>query len=196
MSQNKIVEMICILDRSGSMYGKEREIIEGYNKMLKEQKGKGEKACVTTVLFSDQCEIICSHALIESAEILDESIYYVYGNTALFDAIGLAFFLVDKVVKESGYEDKEDVLVVIITDGIENASQKYDGGQIKQILEEKQIRGWVILFFSPDMAAVNMARQMGIKTGNTVIYDENEEGIRKSCQTASDMFSEMRSIKQ
>lgn len=47
--------MICILDKSGSMYGKESDTIGSFNQMLKEQKDQPGEAYITTALFSDCC---------------------------------------------------------------------------------------------------------------------------------------------
>ena len=83
------MELIFIMDRSGSMGGLETDTIGGYNSMLNKQK-KEEKGeiYVTTVLFDDQYELLHNRIPISKVKPITESEYYVRGNTALLDAIG------------------------------------------------------------------------------------------------------------
>ena len=41
MLKTKMIEMVCILDKSGSMYEKEKDTIASYNHMLEKQKREG-----------------------------------------------------------------------------------------------------------------------------------------------------------
>lgn len=188
MRNGKVKEMICILDRSGSMYGKERSTIRSYNAMIRNQKNLGGGTYITTVLFSSQCEILYHHVPLESVKDMDEDTYYVFGNTALFDAIGQVFSKVERCIAGLG---QENVVVLIITDGMENASNEYSGAQIKQIIEVKQEQGWEILFFGTDMEIIHMAHKIGINPNHTIQYENSAEGISKSYQTASKMLSKM-----
>lgn len=196
MGRAKVTEMVCILDRSGSMYGKEKDTIRNYNEMLRKQKREEGEAYITTALFSDQCEVLYSHTPIASAKEMDDSTYYVYGNTALFDGIGRVFSQIDQTIADTGWGEEEKVLVFIITDGMENASRQYNGEQIHQMIEERQNRGWVILFFGTEMEAVHMAQKIGIRQNHTARYDNNEEGLKRSYQIAGDLFAGMREENQ
>ena len=141
MEKRKITELVCILDQSGSMYGKEADTVESYNRMLGEQKEKGGEAFITTALFSDQCRILGSHIPLAQAAELTEREYFAEGNTALFDAIGQVFGEVSKKLQKEGEDAEERVLVFIITDGLENASTEYGPEKIRELIEEKQQRG-------------------------------------------------------
>ena len=59
--KKKATEMVCILDRSGSMYRKRKDTIGSFNQMLERQKKESGEAFITTALFSDQCEVLYSH---------------------------------------------------------------------------------------------------------------------------------------
>ena len=122
MERKQITEMVCILDKSGSMHGREEDTIKNFNQMLKEQKKHTEQAYVTTALFSDQCSIFESHVPLCAAKELTEQEYYAEGNTALFDAIGRVFSEVSRRLDSAGEEVEERVLVFIITDGLDNAA--------------------------------------------------------------------------
>ena len=140
MEKRKITELVCILDQSGSMYGKEADTVESYNRMLGEQKEKEGEAFITTALFSDQCRILGSHIPLAQAAELTEREYFAEGNTALFDAIGQVFGEVSKKLQKEGEDAEERVLVFIITDGLENASTEYGPEKIRELIEDKQQR--------------------------------------------------------
>ena len=117
------VELVFILDRSGSMGGLESDTIGGYNSMLSKQKNqKKGKVYVTTVLFDDEYELLHNQVSIEEMKPITEKEYYVRGSTALLDAIGKTIMQVK--ANQDKKENKDKVLFVIITDGLENASKK------------------------------------------------------------------------
>ena len=190
--KKKATEMVCILDRSGSMYKKRKDTIGNFNQMLEKQKREPGEAYITTALFSDQCDVLYSHTPIRETEELTEQDYYIGGNTALFDAIGKVFHQTDSLLegREGDYEEK--VLVFIITDGMENASVQYGRQQIKKLIEEKQKKGWVILFFGTDMEMIKLAEDTGIRKENTTCYPDTAEGIRESFLMAGSCFSGLR----
>lgn len=190
--KKKATEMVCILDRSGSMYKKRKDTIGSFNQMLEKQKREPGEAYITTALFSDQCDVLYSHTPIRETEELTEQDYYIGGNTALFDAIGKVFHQTDSLLegREGDYEEK--VLVFIITDGMENASVQYGRQQIKKLIEEKQKKGWVILFFGTDMEMIKLAEDTGIRKENTTYYPDTAEGIRESFLMAGSCFSSLR----
>ena len=190
--KKKATEMVCILDRSGSMYKKRKDTIGSFNQMLEKQKREPGEAYITTALFSDQCVVLYSHTPIRETEELTEQDYYIGGNTALFDAIGKVFHQTDSLLegREGDYEEK--VLVFIITDGMENASVQYGRQQIKKLIEEKQKKGWVILFFGTDMEMIKLAEDTGIRKENTTCYPDTAEGIRESFLMAGSCFSSLR----
>lgn len=190
--KKKATEMVCILDRSGSMYKKRKDTIGSFNQMLEKQKREPGEAYITTALFSDQCDVLYSHTSIRETEELTEQDYYIGGNTALFDAIGKVFHQTDSLLegREGDYEEK--VLVFIITDGMENASVQYGRQQINKLIEEKQKKGWVILFFGTDMEMIKLAEDTGIRKENTTCYPDTAEGIRESFLMAGSCFSSLR----
>ena len=194
MLKTKMIEMVCILDKSGSMYEKEKDTIASYNHMLEKQKEKEGEAYITTALFSDTCKIICSHEHLCQADALTEKNYYAEGNTALFDAIGKVFCQVEQVLEQYEKDREKKVFVFIITDGLENASTEYDQAKICQLIDEKQERGWEILFLGANRSVVRMAQMWGIKKENTIEYTNDSRGITKSYELAGHRFTRMREM--
>ncbi len=53
-----MIEVVFILDRSGSMAGLELDTIGGFNSMLEKQSKEPGDAYVSTILFDDTSEVI------------------------------------------------------------------------------------------------------------------------------------------
>lgn len=94
------------------------------------------------------------------------------GSTALHDAIGRAITHIVKVYRNSHPEDiPEKTVFTIITDGLENASPKYDGSDIKRMIEhEKEKYDWEFLFIGANMDAITTAESLGIGRNRAVNY--------------------------
>jgi uncharacterized protein YegL len=83
-----LVEMVFILDRSGSMRGLETETINGYNSLLEKQKKVEGQALISTVLFDNDFEVIHNRVDIKEVKEMTNSEYFIRGTTALLDAVG------------------------------------------------------------------------------------------------------------
>ena len=83
-----MTELVFILDRSGSMYGLEKDTIGGFNSMLEKQKAEAGEAYVTTVLFDNYVEFLHDRLPLHSVSPMTEKEYFVRSSTALLDAIG------------------------------------------------------------------------------------------------------------
>ena len=88
--KNNIVDVVFILDRSGSMGGLESDTIGGFNSMLEKQRKIEGKAFITTVLFDDQYELLHDRVNIAKVNNITDKEYFVRGNTALLDAVNKA----------------------------------------------------------------------------------------------------------
>ena len=165
-------EIIYILDRSGSMGGLESDTIGGYNSMMEQQKKTGEKAVVSTVLFDDVCEVIHDRVPIEKVEKMTDKQYYVRGCTALLDAVGGAIHHIGNVHKYAREEDRpEKTIVVITTDGMENASCKYSRDKIEKMVKRQQKKyGWEFIFIGANIDAYAEAQKYGIRRDRAVNY--------------------------
>ena len=169
MKKQEIKEMdiVFLLDRSGSMGGMESDTIGGYNSYIKSHLDKNAK--VTTVLFDDQYELLTNRTDIKDIKELTNTDYYVRGCTALLDAIGKTIKLMDK----SG---SKKVMFVITTDGYENASKEYNKSQIKELIEGH--KNWEFVYIGADVDSYGEAASLGIKKTNTANYKKTKDGTR------------------
>ena len=147
--KKNLTELVFILDRSGSMAGLERDTIGGFNAMMEKQKRELGETLVSTVLFDQDTQVIHDRVPLEELRPLTEEEYYVRGSTALLDAVGGAIRHIGNVHKYAREEDvPEKTLFVITTDGMENASRRYDYDRVKAMIRRQQEQyGWEYLFY-------------------------------------------------
>lgn len=193
--RKKRTELVFIIDRSGSMAGLESDTVGGFNGMIKKQKKEKGEAFVTTVLFDDQYEMIHKRNPIRQVSSLTDREYYVRGCTALLDAVGRTIQYMISVQKNLKADERADqVIVVITTDGYENASREFTYGQIhRMISKEKEKYGWEFLFLGADIDAEREALKFGIAPDRSVTCCNDSQGVEATYETMSLALSQMRS---
>ena len=192
VSKNKeVVDVIFILDRSGSMGGLESDTIGGFNSVLEKQRKEEGKAYITTVLFDDQYELLHDRVDITKVKNITEKEYYVRGSTALLDAIGKTIMQVK--ANQDKKENKDKVLFVIITDGLENASKEYRKDLIKKMIEERKEKDkWEFLFLGANIDAIGAAGELGIESSRAVRYKSDKKGTAKNYDVLNKAVEEIR----
>ena len=189
-----LTEVVFILDRSGSMAGLEKDTIGGFNAMLEKQRQGEGQALISTVLFSGDSAVI--HDRVDARDVppLTQREYFVYGCTALLDAIGGAIHHIGNVHKYAREEDRpERTLFVITTDGMENASRHYDLRRVRAMIERQKARyGWEFLFLGANIDAVDTAARLGIDADRAANFHCDAQGTQLNYAAVSDAVSAMR----
>lgn len=195
MNQN-LTELIFILDRSGSMFGLEPDTIGGFNGLIQKQKGETGQALVSTILFSNQSQVLHDRVPVEQVRPMTTADYQVGGGTALLDAIGDAIHHIRNVHK---YARPEDVpartMMVITTDGMENRSCRYTLEQIKADIQRQKQAGWEFLFLGANMDAVGTAGQMGIHADHAVTYQCDAQGMAVNYEALNQAITNVRNAR-
>ncbi len=171
------IELVMILDRSGSMHGLEADTIGGFNAMIEKEKKLGIDVRVTTVLFNDKIDRLYEHRAIQSVRPLTERTYETGGTTALLDAVGETILHME----QSGAADRQGtkVIVVIITDGMENASTEFTKTKVKELISDKQEKaGWDFIYLGANIDAAEEADAIGVRKANAVTYKNTSSGVR------------------
>jgi uncharacterized protein YegL len=133
--RNDITELVFILDRSGSMQNLVGDTIGGFNSMIEKQKSQPGKCLVSTVLFDDVSQVLHDRVNLENVPEMTRDDYFVRGCTALIDAIGGAIHHIGNIHKYARPEDvPAHTMFVIMTDGMENASHRYTGDDVKRAI--------------------------------------------------------------
>ena len=146
--KKNLIELVFILDRSGSMRGLEADTIGGFNSLIEKQKKEAGEVLVSTVLFDHAQEVLHDRVKLSDIQPMTQEDYIVRGSTALLDAVGGAIHHIANIHKYARAEDRpQKTLFIITTDGMENASRLYSYAQIKKMVERQKERyGWEFLF--------------------------------------------------
>ena len=192
--KKNLTEIVFILDRSGSMSGLEADTIDGFNSMIEKQKKEAGEALISTVLFDNFSEVIHDRIPVGRVEPMTDREYYVRGCTALLDAIGGAIHHIGNIHKHAREEDvPEHTLFVITTDGMENASRRYDSETVKKMIERQMAKyGWEFLFLGANIDAVETASRFGIGADRAVNYHSDHQGTQLNYEVLSEAVSTVR----
>lgn len=166
--RKKVMDVVFLLDRSGSMKGAEKDTIGGYNSYI--NSFKNENAKITTILFDNKYEMITERKDVKEVSELTEKEYYVRGSTALLDAIGNSIKFMDD-------KKADKVMFIITTDGYENASHNYTKEQIKEMIQGHS--NWEFMYIGADIDSYSEGNSIGIKSSNIANYKKDSKGISK-----------------
>lgn len=158
-----------LLDMTGSMMEHKTETLEAFNKYVDGLKGdretKGFKFTFSVFNSDIGVENIVSQVAMKDVPMLTLENYKPAGLTPLFDAIGRA---IDEADGEANAGDA--VLIVIQTDGFNNASQEFTHGAIQSLIQDRTKQGWQFVFLGCGIDAMEAGGAIGIAPGNTLSY--------------------------
>jgi len=189
-----LTEIVFILDRSGSMAGLESDTIGGFNSLIAKQKKENGQALVSTVLFDDRSDVLHDRVPLDKIAPMTDDDYFVRGCTALLDAVGGAIHHIGNVHKYARPEDRpEKTMVIITTDGMENASKRYTYEKVKSMIErQKEKYGWEFIFLGANIDAVEVAGRFGISEDRAANYHSDEEGTALNYEVLSEAICQVR----
>lgn len=179
----KPVHISIVLDRSGSMGVIREDIVGGFNEFLRRQRETEGEARVTLVQFDSQdpFEVLIDGVDLAEVRDLDPAVYEPRASTPLYDAVGRMIGRVDgEIARRSDLGlSAEDQVVLIVTDGLENASTEFDRAKVFQMVSERRERGWVFVFLGADQDAYAEGHKVGVAAGNRVAWEKSKAGSKK-----------------
>ena len=184
-----------LLDRTGSMEAIRDDTIGGFNTFLKDQKAMPGEATLSLIQFDSQnpYEVIHDFKPLKDVPELTRETFVPRAMTPLLDAIGRTINDVESRVKALG---EHRVVVVIITDGQENASREFRKDQIEKMVREKQSSDkWQFAFLSADLASIGDAMSWGFRAQSTMAYDPNQAGVKNMYTAMSQSIASYRAGK-
>ncbi len=186
----KIIEVVFILDRSGSMARQESDIVGGFNAMLEKQRKSDYSALITTVLFNDRLHMLHDRVALEQVPPMTLSDYCVGGSTALLDAMGEMIGHIRTIHKYAREEDRPaKTLFVIMTDGFENCSHNFSNAQVKQMVsEQEKIADWEFMFIGADIDAFAAADEVGIRPSRAFRFSKANDSYAGCMDAVGDVM--------
>lgn len=164
----KPTHILFILDKSGSMHSRRADVVGGINSFIAEQKKIPGKCMVSLVTFSDSWNHKLEFVPLGNVAETKLEDYLTQGNTALLDTLG------DVLSKQ--FNPSYRHVVVIITDGEENASRRFNKARVKELIEGLQKDGVTFTYIGANQDAFAEARSYGIAEVFTTSWSGNTDG--------------------
>ena len=169
-----------ILDKSGSMSNCRIETIKGFNSQLEtirslqlEFPAQEFKLSLTT--FDDLPEHIIDDSSAAAFEQLTTQSYCPNGQTALLDAIGESINRIRMSNESAIINNEMSVVVIILTDGQENASRRFNYHQIASMIATlEQTEKWTFTFLGADIDAIHTSKMLNIRKENVVSFSKGD----------------------
>lgn len=160
--KQKVYNLI-ILDESGSMEAIAQQAVSGLNETLQtiqtaQKEHEDQEHYISFVTFnSSKINTVMDCVKVDKEKKMKWTDFAPNSCTPLFDAMGQSLSKLREMV-----EEKDAVLVTIITDGMENASREYSGTAIKEMVANLRKRGWVFVYIGTNQDVDAVANDMGI----------------------------------
>ena len=172
-----------ILDESGSMGRIENAAREGFNEFLQEQIAHGGDTWWTLTTFNTRTNT--RFAAIPGAEVRPLGKDYSPGGmTALYDAIGAAVSKTQRYLESMRGDRPSDVIVVILTDGMENASRRWSHPQVFDLITEAEDSGWQFVYLGANQDSWQMSQRLGIRKGAVVDWKAEDASYGRAMEEA------------
>ncbi len=194
---DKAMKVAMVVDRSGSMSAIAEATVEGLNAFIAEQQRSPIDVSLEIVQFDDLYDVVYVGPVAKapvftlSEPNAGQVKFSPRGWTALLDAIGTTIDSVGAglaLMPEA--ERPSKVVMVIMTDGAENKSRKFNQHQIAaMIAHQRDVYGWEFQFLAANQDAIGTAATYNIPASNAVQFTNSGRGMRNVMRGASNRVS-------
>ena len=193
--KSNLLHICFVLDESGSMYNSVDDVIGGFQKLIDEQKGEKNGECIISLYrFSDTVK---KDYIGKPVDEVSKLIYSPCGCTAMNDGVGTAIDEIGKWLSDMDESERPSKnMIVIMTDGQENASKEYNFDTVKaKIKHQEEKYSWTFVYMGTNLQDLKDANRLGIKmrsvsdsrniTSNYSHIDTYVKALRSSTNAAS-----------
>lgn len=173
-------EIVAVVDRSGSMRGKEQDTVGGINALfdeLRRTKTADDIITVSVKLFDNEHLIKVNRQNLNTYRQFPLEDFVPRGSTALYDAIcdTLKFFMEKKLKNPKEFDN---CIVYVATDGQENSSCRYNRQSTKDIIKTaKDVYNINVIYMGANQDAIFEAANIGINATQAINYSETTENV-------------------
>lgn len=168
-----------VLDRSGSMSSVLQDTIGGFNSFIETQRDEDNDQIYVITQFDNEYEVLQDGVDLDDVVVLNQKNYVPRGGTALLDAMGRTIHAMDAVMAND--KSIEQALMLVLTDGGENASSEFTRDQVFKLIEERRNKGsWDFNFLGANQDAITTGGGLGIRAANCMNYSADAGGTQKA----------------
>jgi uncharacterized protein YegL len=191
--KNNLTQITLVLDRSGSMSSLRDATISGFNEFIEGQKAVPGEANITLIQFDTEnpYEVIFDGKPIREVSKLTAEMYVPRGGTPLHDALGRTIDdLGAKLSKIPEAERPAKVVIVVMTDGLENSSREYSASRIAEMIRhQREAYKWEFVFLGANQDAILTGEKLNIPKGSAMLFRATAAGTRSSLRSTSASIS-------
>ena len=193
--KSNLLHICFVLDESGSMYNSVDDVIGGFQKLIDEQKGEKNGECIISLYrFSGTVK---KDYIGKPVNEVPKLYYSPGGCTAMNDGVGTAIDEIGKWLSDMNESERPSKnIIVIMTDGQENASKEYNFDTVKaKIKHQEEKYSWTFVYMGTNLQDLKDANRLGIKmrsvsdsrniTSNYSHIDTYAKALRSSTNAAS-----------
>lgn len=193
--KSNLLHICFVLDESGSMYNSVDDVIGGFQKLIDEQKAEKDGECIISLYrFSDEVK---KDYIGKPVNEVPKLTYSPGGCTAMNDGVGTAIDEIGRWLSDMDESERPSKnMIVIMTDGQENASREYTFDSVKaKIQHQEEKYSWTFVYMGTNLKDLKDANRLGIKmrsvsgsrniVANYSHIDTYAKALRKSTSAAS-----------
>ena len=161
--KSNLLHICFVLDESGSMYNSVDDVIGGFQKLIDEQKGEKNGECIISLYrFSGTVK---KDYIGKPVNEVPKLYYSPGGCTAVNDGVGTAIDEIGKWLSDMNESERPSKnIIVIMTDGQENASKEYNFDTVKaKIKHQEEKYSWTFVYMGTNLQDLKDANRLGIK---------------------------------
>lgn len=183
MARRSINHVGFLLDETGSMGVRREETIKAVNEYF--QSLRRDKAFITFATFDSEQGVNFRNTATKAAQIPDLTLetYKPNASTPLYDAVGK---MVSTMFEQATTKDK--VVIIVVTDGQENASREFTLDKVKELIKEYEGKQWVFAYVGAAPDAWDGAGAMGLPTAD-VLNTSGGQGMMMASMAANAVAS-------
>jgi hypothetical protein len=168
-----------VLDKSGSMDTCWKEARQSFESQLKGFKERQKEYADQELFFSycafNQALRFSEGVVPMSQAVIDWSVIYPDGMTALYDAIGNSIQFLKTQLGPKLENEHADVVMLILTDGFENSSRLFNAQQVKQQINLLELGGkWTFLFLGAGLNVDEATSELNRQGKNSISFEKTE----------------------
>jgi hypothetical protein len=188
-------DITIVLDRSGSMQSVREDTIGGYNSFVESQAKLPGHASISLVQFDDQYEVVYAGVDCKAVKPMRAENFVPRGSTAMLDAIGRTINATGARLAAMAEADRPaKVVMVVLTDGEENASKEFTRAQVKMMVtRQRELYSWEFVFLGANQDAIFTAATIGVPAASSLSYAADAKGTEAVFASTSAYLGNVRS---
>jgi uncharacterized protein YegL len=189
-----------VLDASGSMSHLRHAVVTGFDEFVDELRSEPGDTLFSLTTFDTRFDHVQVAMPLADVPSLERAGYRPGGMTALFDAVAHTVLTTDERLAAEGRAD-EKVMVVVMTDGLENSSTDYTAGTLADLIRDYDARpNWTFVYLGAAHGSLEEARDvadaMAFKRSNAMRWSADEASAGKSLRSLAEATKARRRASQ